>query len=143
MPQAVSASGPLRNDGSICRGTNNGCRLACLRTGRDGVFARELRASSDWYEHLWHRRERIAGIPMLLLWGMQGPAFTPDALERWERAFSQRPCRPVPGCRPPCSKKRLPRRRRRPLAAFCKVCSGRKAPLYHTNGTRRKRTLRM
>jgi pimeloyl-ACP methyl ester carboxylesterase len=51
------------------------------------VFARELMASSDWYEYLWNQRERIAGLPALLLWGMKDPAFTPEALERWQHAF--------------------------------------------------------
>lgn len=51
------------------------------------VLARELMASSDWYEQLWKQRERIAGIPLLLLWGMKDPAFTSAALERWQRAF--------------------------------------------------------
>lgn len=51
------------------------------------VFARELIGSSDWYEYLWNQRERIAGMPALLLWGMKDPAFTPAALERWRLAF--------------------------------------------------------
>lgn len=48
------------------------------------VFARELIGSSDWYEELWRRRDRIADKPALLLWGMKDPAFKPDALARWK-----------------------------------------------------------
>ena len=51
------------------------------------VLARELIGSTDWYESLWRRRERIAGKPALLLWGMKDPAFGPDALARWKGAF--------------------------------------------------------
>lgn len=48
------------------------------------VLARELVGSSDWYENLWQRRDRIAGKPVLLLWGMKDPAFQPAALGRWK-----------------------------------------------------------
>lgn len=51
------------------------------------VLARELGASSDWYEGLWRRRDRLADKPMLLLWGMKDPAFQPTALERWKGTF--------------------------------------------------------
>jgi haloalkane dehalogenase len=37
------------------------------------VCARELVGSSDWYDSLWRRRERIHAIPALLLWGMKDP----------------------------------------------------------------------
>jgi pimeloyl-ACP methyl ester carboxylesterase len=48
------------------------------------VLARELAGSSDWYEGLWARRERLAEKPALILWGMKDPAFGADALERWK-----------------------------------------------------------
>lgn len=51
------------------------------------VLARELAASGAWYEDLWARRERLAEMPALLLWGMKDPAFGPDALERWTDAL--------------------------------------------------------
>lgn len=35
------------------------------------VCARELAGSSDWYETLWARRERLRHIPALLLWGLR------------------------------------------------------------------------
>ncbi|HEX6135707.1 MAG TPA: alpha/beta fold hydrolase [Longimicrobiales bacterium] len=48
------------------------------------VLARELIGSSDFYDGLWQRRERLADKPSLLLWGMKDPAFGPDALARWQ-----------------------------------------------------------
>lgn len=51
------------------------------------VFARELIGSTDWYESLWSRREAIAEMPTLLLWGMRDTAFPPDSLRRWEGAL--------------------------------------------------------
>jgi len=48
------------------------------------VLAKELIGSTDWYESLWRRRERIVGKPALLLWGMKDPTFGPDALARWK-----------------------------------------------------------
>lgn len=47
------------------------------------VLAKELIGSSGWYRKLWERRERIAGKPALLLWGMKDPTFGQDALDRW------------------------------------------------------------
>lgn len=60
------------------------------------VFARELAGSSDWYEANWARRERIAHLPALLLWGMKDPAFGPDALRRWEALFDDATVVPFP-----------------------------------------------
>jgi pimeloyl-ACP methyl ester carboxylesterase len=51
------------------------------------VFARELIGSTAWYEDLWSRREAIADIPALVLWGMRDSAFKPDALARWRTAL--------------------------------------------------------
>jgi pimeloyl-ACP methyl ester carboxylesterase len=51
------------------------------------VFARELMGSSGWYEGLWRRRDRLAGLPALVLWGMKDSAFRPDALARWREAL--------------------------------------------------------
>lgn len=52
------------------------------------VLAKELIGSSDWYEDLWQRRERITAKPALLLWGMKDPAFGDAVLERWKAAFA-------------------------------------------------------
>jgi len=52
------------------------------------VYARELLGASDWYEALWRRRERIAPIPALLVWGMKDPAFG-ALLPRWRAALER------------------------------------------------------
>jgi haloalkane dehalogenase len=52
------------------------------------VLARELLASSDWYEELWSRRERISRIPALLLWGLKDPIFRRRHLLRWQGLFT-------------------------------------------------------
>jgi len=51
------------------------------------TLARELLGSNDWYDRLWQRRDRLAGKPALILWGMMDPAFKPDALDRWRTAL--------------------------------------------------------
>jgi haloalkane dehalogenase len=53
-------------------------------------FAREGLASSDFYDGLWRRRERIGGIPALILWGMRDPAFKPHLIERFEASLPNR-----------------------------------------------------
>ncbi len=50
------------------------------------VYARELLASSAWYETLWRRRARLAQTPALLVWGLKDPAFA-TALPRWRTVF--------------------------------------------------------
>ncbi|HWV56925.1 MAG TPA: alpha/beta fold hydrolase [Longimicrobiales bacterium] len=59
------------------------------RADRPGtwILARELLASSEWYDGLWHQRDRLAIKPALILWGMKDPAFGPDYLERWRAAL--------------------------------------------------------
>jgi haloalkane dehalogenase len=52
------------------------------------VYARELLGSSAWFDELWQRRDRIARIPALLIWGMKDPAFARD-LPRWRQLFEQ------------------------------------------------------
>lgn len=47
------------------------------------VLAKELIGSSHWYEGLWQQREKLAGKPALLLWGLRDPAFDREALARW------------------------------------------------------------
>ena len=51
------------------------------------ALARALAGSSPWYDGLWSGRERLRGLPMLLLWGMRDPTFGPAALARWQEAF--------------------------------------------------------
>jgi len=50
------------------------------------ICARELLGSSDWYASLWARRERLARIPTLLVWGARDPAFA-VGLPRWRSLF--------------------------------------------------------
>jgi haloalkane dehalogenase len=52
------------------------------------VYAREVLGSSAWYDSLWQRRERIARMPALLLWGMKDPAFA-GCLPRWRALFER------------------------------------------------------
>jgi haloalkane dehalogenase len=51
------------------------------------ALARALLGSSDFYDSLWQRRERLAGLPALILWGMRDSAFRPQLLERWRTAL--------------------------------------------------------
>jgi haloalkane dehalogenase len=51
------------------------------------ALARSLLGSSDHYDSLWQRRERLAGLPALILWGMRDSAFRPQLLERWRTAL--------------------------------------------------------
>lgn len=46
-------------------------------------LAQAILGSSEYYDSLWHRRERLAGIPVLIIWGTKDPAFKPHMLERW------------------------------------------------------------
>jgi len=50
-------------------------------------LARALLGSEAHYESLWARRERLADLPSLLIWGMRDPAFGPDHLARWKEAL--------------------------------------------------------
>jgi pimeloyl-ACP methyl ester carboxylesterase len=52
------------------------------------ILARELIGSTEWYDGLWQRRDRIAGKPALVLWGMKDPAFKPDDLARWRQVLT-------------------------------------------------------
>lgn len=50
------------------------------------TLARSLIASGAHYEKLWSRLERLKEVPVLLIWGMRDPAFTPASLARWREA---------------------------------------------------------
>lgn len=50
-------------------------------------FMQSLLGESEWYESLWARRERIAGKPALILWGMRDIAFKEKELARWVEWF--------------------------------------------------------
>lgn len=51
------------------------------------ALAAALTGSTGWYESLWQRRDRLAGKPVLLAWGLKDPAFGPADLARWQDAF--------------------------------------------------------
>jgi len=51
------------------------------------ALARALTGSSAFYEGLWQRRQRLAAIPTLIVWGMKDTAFRPHLLARWRRAL--------------------------------------------------------
>lgn len=55
------------------------------------ALARALLGSSDWYEGLWSRRERIRHIPALLLWGLKDRGVRSGVfdLARWQSVFSR------------------------------------------------------
>lgn len=51
------------------------------------ALAQSLLGSGSYYASLWERRERLASVPMSILWGIRDSAFQPAMLERWTRAF--------------------------------------------------------
>jgi haloalkane dehalogenase len=51
------------------------------------ALARSLLGSSDFFEALWQRRDRLARVPIELVWGMRDSAFPPYILQRWQRAM--------------------------------------------------------
>jgi haloalkane dehalogenase len=54
------------------------------------AYARALLGAGDWYDALWRRREKIRGIPAMILWGMNDPAFRPEELDRLQTVFSHK-----------------------------------------------------
>jgi haloalkane dehalogenase len=50
-------------------------------------LAHALLGSSEFYESLWRERERLAGRPALIIWGMKDTAFRPKQLARWCEAL--------------------------------------------------------
>ena len=51
------------------------------------ALARALLGSSDHYRALWERRERLADVPALVVWGTRDRAFPGRHLERWRAAL--------------------------------------------------------
>ena len=52
-------------------------------------LARAILQSSRYYDSLWLLRERLRGVPALVVWGMKDPAFQPVQLARWKAALPQ------------------------------------------------------
>jgi haloalkane dehalogenase len=57
------------------------------------ALAQALLGSSAFYRTLWARRERLAAVPLTLIWGMRDSAFQPPILDRWLATFPH--ARPV------------------------------------------------
>jgi len=53
------------------------------------ALARSLLGSSAYYDSLWQRRDRLAALPALILWGMRDSAFRPHLLARWRSTLPQ------------------------------------------------------
>jgi haloalkane dehalogenase len=53
------------------------------------TLARALTGSSDFYDSLWQRRQKLAGVPALILWGRRDRALPPALLDRWRVALPQ------------------------------------------------------
>jgi haloalkane dehalogenase len=51
------------------------------------VLGCELAGSDPWYGRVWAERERLAAIPMSIVWGLEDPAFDASYLARWTEAF--------------------------------------------------------
>jgi haloalkane dehalogenase len=51
------------------------------------ALAVSLLGSSAFFDALWQRRGRLAGVPVDLFWGMRDTAFPPAILERWQRCL--------------------------------------------------------
>ncbi len=50
-------------------------------------LARSLLGSGRWFDSLWQERDRLAGLPALVLWGLADPAFRPHLLARWRKTL--------------------------------------------------------
>jgi haloalkane dehalogenase len=51
------------------------------------TLAHSLLGSSAFFDTLWQRRDRLARVPLELLWGMRDSAFPPYFLNRWQQAM--------------------------------------------------------
>lgn len=51
------------------------------------ALAKSMIGSANYFSSLWQRLDRLASVPIHLLWGMKDPAFPPSALARFESAF--------------------------------------------------------
>ncbi len=46
-----------------------------------------LADSTEWFASLWEQRQKLLGLPTLLLWGMKDTAFREAELLRWQEFF--------------------------------------------------------
>ena len=49
-------------------------------------LAHALLGSGGFFDSLWRRRNALAGLPALIIWGTKDPAFPPRMLDRWRTA---------------------------------------------------------
>jgi haloalkane dehalogenase len=50
------------------------------------ALAQSLLGSSAFFDGLWRRRERLAGVDAHIVWGTRDSAFPPAMLARWQQA---------------------------------------------------------
>jgi pimeloyl-ACP methyl ester carboxylesterase len=51
------------------------------------LFAKALKESGDWFAQLWQQRERLSGIPKLILWGEKDALLPLHFLDTWKNTF--------------------------------------------------------
>lgn len=51
------------------------------------ALAKSMTGSANYFASLWQRLDRLASVPIHLIWGMKDPAFPPSALARLESAL--------------------------------------------------------
>ncbi len=51
------------------------------------ALAQSLLGSSAFFDGLWQRRQRLAGVDTQIIWGMDDSAFPPAVLDRWCEAL--------------------------------------------------------
>lgn len=51
------------------------------------AFARSLINDQDWFESLWQRKQAIAHVPILLVWGLKDPFITEKYLQKFVNGF--------------------------------------------------------
>jgi haloalkane dehalogenase len=50
-------------------------------------LARAILGSARYYDSLWLMRDRLKGVPALVVWGMKDAAFQPALLDRWRHVL--------------------------------------------------------
>lgn len=53
------------------------------------ALAKSLAGSSAYYDSLWQRRQRLAGVDVRVVWGTRDSAFPPRMIDRWLEACPQ------------------------------------------------------
>ncbi|MBD3321612.1 MAG: alpha/beta fold hydrolase [Chitinivibrionales bacterium] len=51
------------------------------------TFPKHIIASSDWLDSLWNNRQRLAGIPLTMIWGVKDIAFREKEFNFWINSF--------------------------------------------------------